>query len=287
MSRFYQASDAMGVEKEQTKAEIHPVVLMLARELEQPSQVTPEQASRARSLLESFYQLEEDEISPSLLLEALEEDPANLECHLELIDLCGLEDDLQLPVLTHLLQLAERKLPLKGGFHHPSAYWEDPFTRAYLRVAHRLAEEYHFQGQYQPAAALWSTLRPLDCQHMLPVGDWLLLTWLLLGDTAQADLLIADDSQGLSACAKGWGKLLSHLIQGRESVLEIQWMEARQANPTMEACLIGIQEVPPSHPMTWEPHTPEEAHALADAMLPAWQAHPEALRWLESRVARE
>ncbi|MGA0407826.1 MAG: hypothetical protein ACO3PR_07015, partial [Limisphaerales bacterium] len=115
----------------------------------------------------------------------------------------------------------------------------------------------------------------------------LLLTWLLLGDTAQADLLIADDSQGLSACAKGWGKLLSHFIQGRESELEIQWMEARQANPTMEACLIGIQEVPPSHPMTWEPHTPEEAHALADAMLPAWQAHPEALRWLESRVSRE
>ena len=90
----------------------HPVIALLQREWDSPSEVSEAAALQAQKALDTFHQREDDQQALDCLLEAVDQDPGNLECHLELLDGWGLEDRYQLPVLSLMMQLADRKLDL-------------------------------------------------------------------------------------------------------------------------------------------------------------------------------
>lgn len=260
----------------------HPVIALLQREWDSPSEVSEAAALQAQKALDTFHQREDDQQALDCLLEAVDQDPGNLECHLELLDGWGLEDRYQLPVLSLMMQLADRKLDLCKKSDAARPYWEDSDKRAYLRVGHRLAEEYHYQGNPKAAVDLWERLRSLDPSHHLPIVECLLWAYLQMGEVTKAEHLMSKGNKGFSCASLAWGRLLSAWLKEQGDALPELYQKACRSNPTVERMILGHEDPPESYSTVYAPGSPEEAYALADAILPAWQATPRAMNWLQS-----
>ena len=262
----------------------HPVITLLQREWDSPYEVSEAAALQAQKALDTFHQREDDQQALDCLLEAVDQDPGNLECHLELLDGWGLEDMYQLPVLSLMMQLADRKLHLCKKSDPSRPYWEDPDKRAYLRVGHRLAEEYHYQGNLKAAVDLWERLRSLDPSHRLPIMDCLLWAYLQIGEVTKAEHLMSKGNKESSCASLAWGRLLSVWVKEQGDALPELYRQACLSNPTVERLILGQQEPPESYSTVYAPGSPEEAYALADAILPAWQATPRAVSYTHLRA---
>ena len=86
----------------------HPVIALLQREWDSPYEVSEAAALQAQKALDTFHQREDDQQALDCLLEAVDQDPGNMECNLELLDGWGLEDMYLLPVLSLMMELADR-----------------------------------------------------------------------------------------------------------------------------------------------------------------------------------
>ena len=89
-------------------------------------------------------------------------------------------------------------------------------------------------------------------------------------------------NKGSSCASLAWGRLLSAWFKEQGDALPELYQKACRSNPTVERMILGHEDPPESYSTVYAPRVSGRAYALADAILPAWQATPRAMNWLQS-----
>jgi tetratricopeptide (TPR) repeat protein len=257
------------------------VMKMLNGILENPKEVTDHDEMEAFKLLDRALETEDMEESVEFMLKALDHDPANVDVHLEFLEIACIDDQFQVPILELLEKIARQKLGESLFEEAKGHFWGMLETRPYMRVMECLATECHYQGDLKKAMLCWETMLNLNSNDNQGVREPLLLSYLALGKLKKADKIFAKYDEDGSSCAFSWAMVLRRIIDQNEDLAVQALKTARKQNKYMESFIKGTRKPPMELPSQYVIGSKEEAVSCVDAMTTAWNQYPEAIQWLK------
>ncbi|MBL6842665.1 MAG: hypothetical protein ISQ73_04360 [Verrucomicrobiae bacterium] len=262
----------------------HPgdiVLTMLNSILEDPREVTDDDAREAFKFLEQALETEDMEESVEFMLKALDHDPSNVDVHLEFLDIACIDDSYQIPILELLEKIARQKIGELLFQENEGHFWGLVETRPYMRVLECLATECHYQGDLNKALLCWEQMLKLNANDNQGVRSSLLLSCLALGKLKKADKIFAQYDEVGSSCSFSWAMVLKRFLEQNDELAVQALKTARRQNKYMESFIKGTRKPPMELPNHYAIGSREEAVSCVDAMTIAWNQYPEAIHWLK------
>lgn len=223
----------------------------------------------------------EDEMLDGLV-DAVELDPGNTDAWLVLLDsLDGLPEQEAIEAFRRLVAIAEVRLGVDAFDEFAGHFWGFHETRPYMRARAALANALHQAGRIEESCAEVESMLQLNPNDNQGLRYRQLACYLALGKLDEARGLFAkySDEFGLNVVF-AWAKVLERFLSGHEDEARSALIGARLQNPTMESYLARSRRLPKTLPASYAPGSKEEAVCFAADLRLAWDAHPEAKRWL-------
>lgn len=216
-----------------------------------------------------------------LIYEALDLDPGNVDCLLQLLFAFEDDDAAAVDFLRTVVKIAEGKLGEEFFEECKGHFWGMLETRPYMRARAQLAQRLVFTGQLDEAVTEHEGLLELCPNDNLGIRYPLLGLYLRerrLDDAAR--LLETYKEERPYSAQMGWAYVLERILAGAVGEAEEALQAARKQNGYVEAYLKGHRKMPKEMPGYFSPGSREEAVIAAEFLKPAWDAFPDALEWL-------
>jgi tetratricopeptide (TPR) repeat protein len=192
------------------------------------------------------------------------------------------EPEAALDLYTQALAAGERALGLKAFEGEAEPFWGSVRTRPYMRARLGLAHCLADLGRMDEAVGHYQALLRLNPNDNQGVRHTLLPVLLEAGRDAEAGALLEQYRDEASAAWKyGWA-LWAFRQEGDSPAAKERLRQAFRANPHVPKYLAGKAELPEMLPDAYAFGSEEEAILSADALEEAWQATPDAERWLQT-----
>ncbi|MFC7339658.1 hypothetical protein ACFQY0_20910 [Haloferula chungangensis] len=214
-----------------------------------------------------------------LLDEALQVDPGHVDANLSRLDHLDLSFEEELKMLEKIEAIAAKQLgkEFETGRGH---FWGIIETRPYMRTRARKADVLWNLGRVGEAVEEWKGMIELNPNDNQGVRSQLLCSLLELGRIDEAAALLKRYDEAAYSTAAAYGVVLERFLSGDEDSATEALGSARGQNGFTEAYLKGHRRIPRRMPHSYSMGSREEAVCFAEFLQRAWQAHPEALRWL-------
>ena len=218
-----------------------------------------------------------------LIFQALEIDPGNTECHLKLLSVLDAPDTEKLEMAQQILKIAEKRLGKAMFKECKGDFWLIFETRPYMRARSTLAWWLLKTGRISESIAEREGLLELNPGDNQGIRYGLLGIYLQENRIKDAARLLKEfkDERSHSAMM-AWGYVLERFLAGKLDVAAKALDVARKQNGFVEAYLKGHRKLPKKSAGYYSPGSREEAQLCAELQKPAWDAHPEAVKWLEN-----
>ncbi|MBT5927448.1 MAG: hypothetical protein HOH33_12600 [Verrucomicrobia bacterium] len=259
------------------------VLTMLDGILEEQKKVTDHDQMEASNLLDQALETEDVDEAVEFMLKALEHDPANVDVHLEFLEIACVDDEYQIPVLQRLEAIAKKKLGEDLFNQAKGHFWMMHETRPYMRVLECLATECHYQDRIEEAVKHWEAMLQLNPNDNQGVRSQLLLSYLDIGQLNEADKLFAQYDDIEISCCFSWGKVLRCLLDQNDNLATQALRVARKQNRYMESFIKGTRKPPLELPDQYALGSKEEAVCFVDFMTSTWNKYPDAIQWLKQQ----
>jgi tetratricopeptide (TPR) repeat protein len=219
-----------------------------------------------------------------LILKALEIDPGNVDCQLQLLAAFDPSEEEGLKFAQAILKTAEKRLGKKMFEECKGEFWLHLETRPYMRARANLAQRLVHLGRIEEAI--------MEHEGMLELcpGDNLGIRYGLLGLYFQenrlgdAGRLLKEFEDGRSYSAvMAWGYVLERYLAGELDEAKKALKVARKTNGHAEVYLKGHRKLPKNQPGSYSPGSREEAQICAECLQKAWNNYPLAQAWLEAQ----
>ncbi|MCK5675633.1 MAG: tetratricopeptide repeat protein [Verrucomicrobia bacterium] len=222
-----------------------------------------------------------------LIFQALEIDPGNVDCLLQLLYMFDASDGEALEFSRHIVETAEERLGKEMFEECKGYFWGMLETRPYMRARNDLAIRLSDAGKIEEAIVEYEGMLEL-CP-----GDNLGIRYVLLGlyfqesRTADAERLLKEfeDERPYSA-VMAWGYVLERYLVGELDEAKKALKVARKTNGYAEAYLKGHRKLPKNSPGSYSPGSREEAQVCAECQQEAWSNYPLAQVWLEAQAKK-
>jgi len=219
-----------------------------------------------------------------LILQALEIDPGNADCLLQVLYMLDSSEGEALEFSRHIVKTAEKRLGKKIFEECKGHFWSMLETRPYMRARNDLAIRLSDADQVEEAMTEYEGMLEL-CP-----GDNMGIRYVLLGlyfqearlEDAGRLLKEFEDERPYSA-VMAWGYVLERYLAGELTEAKKALNVARKTNGFAEAYLKGHRKLPKNSPGSYSPGSREEAQICADLQQTAWNKYPLAQAWLEAQ----
>lgn len=163
---------------------------------------------------------------------------------------------------------------------YEGSFWSLLETRPYMRARTSIAETLCELGRKQEAIEHYEAMLELNPHDNQGIRDLLASLYLEEGELEKAEQLLDRFAQDPMAAMAFSRALLAFLREGPTAGEEALG-QALDVNEHVPAFLVGEETLPEEGPPRYSPGSREEAVIYAAHAKDAWQAHPEALAWLE------
>lgn len=219
-----------------------------------------------------------------LIFKALEIDPGNVDCQLQLLTAFSPSEEEGLAFARKIVETAEKRLGKKMFEECKGHFWGMLETRPYMRARNGLAWRLTARGKIEEAIAEYEGLLEL-CP-----GDNMAVRYVVLGlyfqenrlGDAERLLKEFEDERSYSAVI-AWGYVLERFLSAGMDEAKDALKVARKTNEYAEAYLKGHCKLPKNLPFSYSSGSREEAQICADLQQAAWDSHPLAKAWLAAQ----
>ncbi len=227
-----------------------------------------------------FEAMETDDVD--LIFQALDVDSGNTECHLKLLSVFDATDTEKLEIAQQILKIGEKRLG-KAVFNECKGdFWLLFETRPYMRARSTVAWWLLKTGRVAESIVEYEGMLELNPGDNQGVRYGLLGLYLQENRMKDAARLLKEFKDGRSYSAvMAWGYVLERFLSGKPDVAIKALAVARKQNGYVEAYLKGDRKLPKKSVGYSSQGSREEAQLCAELQKPAWDAHPEAVKWLE------
>jgi len=227
-----------------------------------------------------FEAMETDDVD--LIFQALDVDPGNTECHLKLLSVFDATDTEKLEIAQQILKTAEKRLGKAVFKECKGDFWLIFETRPYMRARSTLAWWLLKTGRVAESIAEHEGMLELNPGDNQGVRYGLIGLYLQENRMKDAARLLKEFKEERSCSAvMAWGYVLERFLNGTPDVAIKALAVARKQNGYVEAYLKGDRKLPKESAGSYSHGSREEAQLFAELQKPAWDAHPEAVKWLE------
>lgn len=182
------------------------------------------------------------------------------------------------------VEAGERLLGKEFFASEAGHFWGLLETRPYMRALLGLAQSLEDLGRRKEAIGHYQDLLRLNPNDNQGARDYLLPCLLIEGRLEEAKALWRAYKDDTSAIWTYGRALLTFLEKGDNPTARKHLRQAVESNPYVPKHL--LEEAPePLVPDMYRPGSQEEAIVCAEMLADAWQAHPQALEWLEERTS--
>jgi tetratricopeptide (TPR) repeat protein len=217
-----------------------------------------------------------------LIFQALEIDPGNVDCQLQLLFSFKPDDPEGLGFAREIVKTAEKRLGKKMFNECKGHFWGFLETRPYMRARQELANRLIATGNISDAIAEYEGMLDLNPGDNQGIRYGLLGLYLQENRIKDAARLIKEHKDEIKYSAMiAWGAVLERFLAGNPDEAADALKIAREQNGFVEAYLKGHRKLPKNQPGYYSPGSREEAQLCAELQKSAWDAHPEAIKWLE------
>jgi tetratricopeptide (TPR) repeat protein len=219
----------------------------------------------------------------NLIFQALEIDPGNTECHLKLLSVLDAPDTEKIEMVQQILKIAEKRLGKAMFKECKGDFWLIFETRPYMRARSTLAWWLLKTGRIAESIAEHEGMLELNPGDNQGIRYGLLGLYLQENRIKDAARLLKEfkDERSCSA-VMAWGYVLERFLTGKLDVAAKALDVARKQNGYVEAYLKGHRKLPKESVGCYSHGSREEAQLCAELQKPAWDVHPEAIKWLEN-----
>jgi tetratricopeptide (TPR) repeat protein len=218
-----------------------------------------------------------------LIYEALELDPGNVDCLLQLLSAFDVTDPEGVLFAHQIVKTAEERLGKDFFKECKGHFWGLLETRPYMRARHMLALRLLKTGRIAESIAEHEGLLELNPGDNQGIRYGLLGLYLQENRMKNAGRLLKQyaDERPYSAMMS-WAYVLERFLNGTLEEAVAARAAACKQNGYVEAYLKGHRKLPKKSAGYYSPGSREEAQMCAELQKPAWEAHPEAVKWLET-----
>lgn len=234
---------------------------------------------------ECFYNAMEartEEETLMLLSQALELDPGNTDAWLVIVSHTpAMSADEEIAILRKIVAVGEERLGKKAFIEFAGHFWGFHETRPYMRARAALADALHRAGRIESSAAEVEAMLALNPGDNQGQRYRLLAFYLALRRMDDASRLLdryADEVDYNTVLA--WSKVLERFLSGKLDDASKAVAVAQKQNGFSKAFVLGHRKIPKNLPDSYSPGSKEEAACFAGDLQLAWNAHPEAKKWL-------
>lgn len=234
---------------------------------------------------ECFYNAMEartEEETLMLLSQALELDPGNTDAWLVIVSHTpAMSADQEIAILRKIVAVGEERLGKKAFMEFAGHFWGFHETRPYMRARAALADALHRAGRIESSAAEVEAMLALNPGDNQGLRYRLLAFYLALRRMDDASRLLdryADEVDHNTVLA--WSKVLERFLSGKLDDASKAVAVAQKQNGFSKAFVLGHRKIPKNLPDSYSPGSKEEAACFAGDLQLAWNAHPEAKKWL-------
>jgi tetratricopeptide (TPR) repeat protein len=244
--------------------------------------VTPGVVGEAQECFYDAMEAPTEEEEFRLLSRALELDPGNADAWLAMMRRTPLMSaDEEIWALRKIVAGAEKRLGKKAFEEFTGHFWGFHETRPYMRARAALADALHRAGRIESAAAEVEAMLELNPGDNQGLRYRLLAFYLALKrmEDARRLLELHADEVGYNTVL-AWSKVLELFLSGKpEEALKAVEIAEKQ-NGFSKAYLLGHRKIPKNLPDSYASGSKEEAACFSGDLQLAWNAHPEAKKWL-------
>jgi len=253
---------------------------VLTKALEGQPAATEANQERAWDLFEDSMMARTPSKTKSLLEQALEIDPNNIQIMTELVNHLQLIPEAELDVLRKMLAFSEKQLGKKLFKEAKGNFWLVSETRPYMRIKEQIAHKLLELGRLEEACKEWQSILVLNPNDNQGVRYYLLCGLLAMGMLKQVKAMYKLYDEVSYHTVFAWGKVLEHLIEGDEARAVEALGRARKQNSHTEKFLVGKGKFPKMPLDSYSPGDISEAQMYAIPLEYAWSKHPKAMGWL-------
>ncbi|MBI2302650.1 MAG: hypothetical protein HYU66_27405 [Armatimonadetes bacterium] len=214
-----------------------------------------------------------------LALQALDLDPACTDAAVLLAALESRTDEEHVERLQAVIRAAENDLGPAFFRQNRGYFWGLFETRPYMRARGALAQKLEAMGRIDECIAQLEAMLELNPNDNQGMREPLLGHYLAEDRLEDARRLLdtyAEDAWAVHA----FGEVLALFLEGDEAGAVLALAEAREANPHVEALLLGRSRMPRELPDSYMLGEASEAVFVREYLGRAWDAHPAAKAWL-------
>jgi len=219
----------------------------------------------------------------NLIFQALELDPGNVDCQLQLLSAFDAADPEGLLLAHQIVKTAEDRLGKKLFKECKGHFWGMLETRPYMRARSSLALRLLKAGRIAESIAEHEGMLELNPGDNQGIRYGLLGLYLQenrMKDTAR--LLKEFEGERPYSAVMAWAYVLERFLNGKTDEAAKALADARKQNGYVEVYLKGHRKLPKESAGYYSPGSREEAQICAELQKSAWDAHPEAVKWLEN-----
>ena len=232
---------------------------------------------------ELFYEAMETD-NFELILEALEIDPVNVDCLMQMLLLYDMDDEDGLLFAQNIVAVAEARLGEEIFTEGKGYFWGLLETRPYMRARCEVARRFIHLGRIEDAIVEHEEMLELCPDDNLGLRYELISLYLQeqrLVDAAK--LLDQYKEERRFSALMAWAYVLDRFLSGNLGEAAEALDSAREVNGYVEVYLKGHRKLPKEEPGFYAPGSREEAQIFAGSLMAAWEAHPGAIEWLFSK----
>ncbi|MEA2069447.1 MAG: tetratricopeptide repeat protein, partial [Verrucomicrobiota bacterium] len=220
-----------------------------------------------------------------LVFKALEIDPGNVDCLLQLLYMLDPSDGEALEFSRHIVETAEKRLGKKIFVECKGDFWLMLETRPYMRARNDLAMRLADASRDEEAIVEYEGMLELCPGDNLGIRYVLLGLYFQEGRLEDSGRLLKEfeDERPYSA-VMAWGYVLERYLAGELGEAKKALKVARKTNGYAEVFLKGHRKLPKNMPGSYSPGSREEAQICADCQLAAWNKNPLAQAWLAAQA---
>jgi tetratricopeptide (TPR) repeat protein len=216
-----------------------------------------------------------------LIFKALELDPANTDCLLQVLAAFDDTDPEGILFAQQIVKVAADRLGPELFEECKGVFWGLLETRPYMRARSELAQRLVKMRMLDEAIVEHEGMLELCPNDNLGIRYGLIGLYLQkdrIKDAARLLIKFADERQYSAVMA--WAYVLERFLNGKLDAATKALAVARKQNGHVEAYLKGHRKLPKNPAGSYSPGSREEAQMCAELQKPAWDAHPEAVKWL-------
>ena len=190
--------------------------------------------------------------------------------------------------MRKLVEVTEERLGKQAFKEFAGHFWGFHETRPYMRVRAALADALQRAGRIESSVAEVEAMLELNPNDNQGLRYRLLACHLALGKLADVRRLFKrypDEFDFNTVFA--WGKVLERYLAGKPDEALKAIAAAQKQNPSSKAYILGHRKLPKNLPDSYSPGSKEESACFAADLQTAWNAHPEAKKWLTAISGRK